>query len=232
MTDQPFRARFLAASATVLTCAATLFAQTVGDKILVVNGRTASAPVRIINGRTYIDIESLAQATNAVFTVENHRVLLTIPTQDNATASASNAANPAYQQQRLTREFSSAVIAELAQLREWAVAETAMMKYGLAVSDGWVAAYREQSLVGLRQAEVTASTEADRNALGVLRSAVNLLTTWANGIAASRQALNGATTVDPNAVQNDQSLAKIRSCGQFLNSMIVSGSFSDDPSCH
>lgn len=231
MINQPFRTKFIASFAVLLAFAATLFAQTAGDKVLVVNGRTASAPVRMINGRTYIDIESLAQATNAVFTVENHRVLLTIPTQDAAAATGSNASNTAFQQ-RFSRDFSSAVVAELAQLREWAVAETAMMKYGLAVSDGWVAAYREQSLVGLRQAEVTASTESDRNALGVLRSAVGLLTTWADGIAASRQALNGATTVDPNAVQNDQSLAKIRSCGQFLNSMIVSGTFSDDPSCH
>lgn len=231
MTRKPFCSNWLVSAAILSACATTVLAQTVGDKVLVVNGRTASSPVRIINGRTYIDIESLAQATNAVFTVENHRVLLTIPSADGSSASGSNAPG-APNQQRLSREFSSAVIAELAQLREWAVAETAMMKYGLAVSDGWVAAYREQSLVGLRQAEVTASTDADRNALGVLRSAVGLLSNWANGIAASRQALNGATTVDPNAVQNDQSLAKIRSCGQFLNSMIVSGYFSDDPSCH
>ncbi|HEY8715305.1 MAG TPA: hypothetical protein VIM00_07970 [Candidatus Acidoferrum sp.] len=231
MINQPFRCTFLASFVALLSLATTLFAQTAGDKVLVVNGRTASTPVRMINGRTYIDIESLAQATNAVFTVENHRVLLTIPPQETTATSGSSAANTPYQQ-RFSREFSSAVIAELAQLREWAVAETAMMKYGLAVSDGWVAAYREQSLVGLRQAEVAASSESDRNALGVLRSAVGLLTTWADGIAATRRALNGATTVDPNAVQNDQSLAKIRSCGQFLNSMIVSGTFSDDPSCH
>jgi len=58
------------------------------------------------------------------------------------------------------------------------------------------------------------------------------MTNWANGVIAARQALNGAATVDPNALQNDTAYAKIRSCSQFLNSMIVSGAFNDDPSCH
>jgi len=93
MINQPFRCTFLASFVALLSLATTLFAQTAGDKVLVVNGRTASTPVRMINGRTYIDIESLAQATNAVFTVENHRVLLTIPPQETTATSGSSAAN-------------------------------------------------------------------------------------------------------------------------------------------
>ena len=107
-----------------------------------------------------------------------------------------------------------------------------MITYGLAVSDAWAQQYQEQVLVGLRQAEVAASTDADRNALQLLHNEVDKLNTWAGGVFAARQALNGASTVDPNALQNDQSLAKIRSCGQFLNSMIVSRTFTDDPICH
>jgi hypothetical protein len=33
-------------------------------------------------------------------------------------------------------------------------------------------------------------------------------------------------------VQSDQSLAKISNCSRFLSSMLVSGIFSDDQSCH
>ncbi|HEY2352523.1 MAG TPA: hypothetical protein VGH83_08420 [Candidatus Acidoferrum sp.] len=212
--------------ACVLTLSGVLFAQSTGDKVLVVNGRTAGSPVRQIDGRSYIDIETLAQVTNGIFTVEPNRIVLTIPSPE-AAGSASTQS-----QQRLSRDFSAAAIGELAQMREWRVAIIAMIKYGLAVSDAWVQDYHEQTQVGLRQAEVAAVTDADRNALQLLRSQDDMLTNWANGVNSARQALNGASTVDPNAVQNDQALAKIRKCGGFLNAMIISGTFSDDPSCH
>jgi hypothetical protein len=219
--------RFLLSLALVLALSGMLFAQST-DKILVVNGKTAGAPVRQIDGRSYVDIEALAQVTNGIFTVEPNRIVLTIPSPDAGTTANTSAQPP----QRLSRDFSAAAVAELAQMREWRVALRAMVKYGLAVSDAWVQDYHEQSLVGLRQAEVAATTDADRAALQLLRGEGDMLTSWANGVNAARQALNGASTVDPNALQNDTALAKIRNCNQFLNSMIVSGAFADDPSCH
>jgi hypothetical protein len=214
----------------VLMLSGLLFAQRTGDKILVVNGRTAGSPLRQIDGKSYVDIETLAQLTNAVFTVEPHRIVMTIPGPE--AAASANSAAPAQPVQRFSRDFSSAAIAELGVMREWRVAVTAVIKYGLAVSDAWVQDYHEQTLVGLRQAEVSATTNADRDALQLLHSQADMLTSWANGVNAARQALNGASTVNPNALQDDQALAKIRSCGQFLNSMIVSGVFNDDPTCH
>jgi len=217
----------------------TLFAQRTADKTLVVNGKTAAARVRQIDGHSYVDIESLAQATNAVFTVEPHRIVLTIPAAEAAPrpATAPVAAPPpttvvAEPVPALSREFRSAAIAELSEMREWRGAVRAMILYGLAVSDAWVQSYQDQVQAGLQQAAVVATTQPDQSALQLLRNEADNLTSWANGVYAARKALNGATTVDPNALQNDQALAKIRSCGQFLNSMIVTGTFADDPSCH
>jgi hypothetical protein len=221
--------RFLFLLVVAVACSDLLLAQSTADKILVVNGKAAGSPLRQIDGRSYVDIETLAQVTNGTYTVESNRVLLTIPTTSNATA-ASTPSTPAAQS--LSREFAAAAIAELAQMREWRVAVRAMIKYGLAVSDTWVQDYREQTLVGLRQAEVAASTDADQQALQLLRNEAAQLTSWADGVNAARQALNGASTVDPNSLQNDTALAKIRTCGQFLNSMIVTGTIADDPSCH
>src|SRR4029077_14266824 len=117
-------------------------------------------------------------------------------------------------QQVISRDFASAAIAELAEMREYRGTIRAMITYGLAVSDAWAQNYQEQVLVGLRQAEVAATTDADRNALQLLHNEVDKLNTCASGVYAARQALNGASTVDPNALQNDQALAKIRGCGQ------------------
>ena len=220
--------RFALYLASVLALSGMLFAQST-NKTLVVNGKTAGAGVRQINGRLYIDLETLAQATNAVFTVEPHRVLLTIPPSD---AGAVATDDSTQNSQRLSRDFSSAAISALAAMREWRVAVRAMILYGLAVSDTWVQAYHQQTLDALRQAGVVASTEADKNALQLLSNEADMMTAWANQVDVARQELNGARTVDPNTLKDDPTLAKIQKCSQFLNSMVLSGTFNDDPTCH
>ncbi|MGB2890899.1 MAG: hypothetical protein WBC04_24670 [Candidatus Acidiferrales bacterium] len=213
----------------VLALAGVLFAQSTPDKTLVVNGKTAEAAVRQIDGRSYVDVETLAQVTNAVLTVEPHRTVLTIPASNSG---ATPSAAPVQSPQGLSRNFATAAIADLAEMREWRGAIAAMITHGLAVSDAWAQDYYERVQTGLRLAGIAASTEADQNALQLLRNEADKLASWANGVFAARQALNGATTVDPNALQNDPALPKIRSCGQFLNVMLVSGAFADDSSCH
>src|SRR5450432_1201432 len=228
--------RFFLSLAVVLILASIVFAQSTGDKTLVVNGKTATSPVRLIDGRSYVDIETLAEVTNGTFAVEAHRILLTIPSAASAERAATNAvavnAAAVQNQQVITRDFAAASIAELAEMREYRGTIRAMITYGLAVSEAWAQQYQEQVLVGLHQADVAAANDADRNALQLLHNEADKLNAWAGGVYAARQALNGASTVDPNALQNDPVLAKIRSCGQFLNSMIVSRTFADDPICH
>ena len=221
--------RFFFYLASLLAFSGMLFAQSTSNKTLVVNGKIASAGVRQINGRLYIDLETFAQATNAVFTVEARRVVLTIPPSDAGTVPTDESAQNS---PRLSRDFSSAAISALANMREWRVAVRAMILYGLAVSDTWVQAYHNQTLDAIRQAGVAASTDADKNALQLLQSEADAMTAWANQVESARQELNGARTVDPNTLQNDPTLAKIQKCSQFLNSMVLSGTFNDDPSCH
>jgi hypothetical protein len=221
--------RFVLQFALVLALSGMLFAQSTTNKTLVVNGKTAGAPVRQINGRLYVDLETLAQATNAVLSVEPHRVVLNIPPSDTG-AVASN--DSTQNSQKLSRDFSSAAIAALSAMREWRVAVRAMILYGLAVSDTWVQTYHQQTLDALGQAAIAASTDADKNALQPLRNEADMITAWANQVQADRQQLNAEKTVDPNALRDDPALAKIQKCSQFLHSMVLSGIFNDDPSCH
>jgi hypothetical protein len=220
--------RFVLYLAFVLLLSGMLFAQST-NKSLVVNGKITGAGVRQINGRLYVDLEALAQATNAVFTVEPRRVVLTIPPADAAPVASDDSAQNS---QKLSRDFSSAAISALAAMREWRVAVRAMILYGLAVSETWVQAYHQQSMDAFQQAAVVASTDADKNALQVLRNEADMMTSWANQVEADRQQLNGEKVVDPNALKDDPALAKIQKCSQFLNSMVLSGSFNDDPTCH
>ncbi|MGB8539995.1 MAG: hypothetical protein WCD49_00020, partial [Candidatus Acidiferrales bacterium] len=71
--------RFLIWPGFVLALAGTLSAQTASDKVLVINGKTVDSPVVQIGGRSYVDVEAIAQLTNGSFVVDPHRVVLTIP---------------------------------------------------------------------------------------------------------------------------------------------------------
>lgn len=303
--------RFLIWLGFVVALAGTLSAQTASDKVLVVNGKTVDSGLIQIGGRSYVDVEAIAQVTNGSFVVDPHRVVLNIPAAtapaptaaaattpahagattkpaaaavattpdavvsvpanaapaaqtaaDRATAqvtapnggapvsaSAAAAANQAANEaaeaaaeaaappppvppKGISRQFASVSVATLADMREWRGAISAMISHGLAVSDAWAAGYRDQVQADLSQAEVAANTDDDRNALQLLRNEESNLESWWDTVLGQRQDLNGASTIDPDALKNDPMLAKIRSCSQFLNTMLVSGAFSDNSACH
>ncbi len=223
--------RSLLLVALILFSAKTGFAQANSGKTskpLVVNGKTMDAEVAQINGHSYVDLETLAQLTNGVVTVEPNRIVLTIPAA--STAAPTSAAPPP--PEGLSRDFASAGVSALADMREWRGAISMMITYGLVVSASWSTDYHDRVEADLSQATVAATTESDQNALPLLRNEFDKLNSWANEVLTARRSLNGAKTVDPNALKNDPSLAKINECGRFLNGMIVSRVFSDNASCH
>ena len=209
----------------VLSIAAVLLAQRAPNKTLVVNGKTTGAAIVQIDGRSYVDIETLAQITNGIVTVEPNRIVLTIPVSEPGAA-------PLPAPERLSKNFASAAIAELAGMREWRGAIGIILTYGVPVVGTWPQDYRNRAEADLMQAAVAASTASDQDALGLLRNDFANLAQWASDVVATRQALNATKTVDPNILQNDPALAKIADCSRFLGTMLVSGVFSDNASCH
>lgn len=209
----------------VLSIAAVLLAQRAPNKTLVVNGKTTGAAIVQIDGRSYVDIETLAQITNGIVTVEPNRIVLTIPVSEPGAA-------PLPAPERLSKNFASAAIAELAGMREWRGAIGIILTYGVPVVGTWPQDYRNRVEADLMQAAVAASTASDQDALGLLRNDFANLAQWASDVVATRQALNATKTVNPDIMQNDPALAKISDCSRFLGSMLVSGVFADNSSCH
>ncbi len=197
--------RYFALIGLVFIFAGLLWAQRGPDKKLEVNGRTMDSPILQIGGRSYVDLETLARITNGVIAVQPDRVVLTIPT-----ATAPSAARPSPPPDALSREFAREAIGLLAEMREWR---------------GGVEA-------DLQRVAVAAVTPGDQQALQLLRNEFDNLSNWADSLIAERQSLNATKTVDPNITQNDQALAKLSACSNFLSSILVSGTFSDDASCH
>lgn len=236
MMQIPVKVRWIVLFGSILFSAGTSLAQgasSPASKILVVNGKTVDAEVKDIHGRSYVDVETLAQITNAVVTVEPNRIVLTIPAPNTAATSAAAATNVApLPPEGLSRDFASAGVSTLADMREWRGAISMMITYGLVVSASWSSDYHDRVEADLAQAAVAATTDSDQSALPLLRSEFDKLSSWASDVLAARQSLNGAKTLDPNALKNDPSLARITDCGRFLSGMIVSREFSDNASCH
>jgi hypothetical protein len=208
----------------VLSLPGVVFAQRPPEKKLLVNGKTTGVTVLQVDGHSYVDIETLAQITNGSVTVEPNQIVLTIPNSNSDAASPQAA-------QGLSKDFASAAIAALAEMKEWKGALGTMVTFGLAVDGRWAQTYHDRAETSLAQASVAAATNSDHNALRLLSNQFANLAKWASEVVAERQALNGARTVAPNAVQNDPVLSKFSNCSKFLSIMLGSGTFVDNSSC-
>jgi hypothetical protein len=222
------KAPYVILFAIILTCAGMLFAQTTGDRALFVNGKAAGNVVQI-GGHSYVDIDTVVQITNGSVTIEPNRVLLTISAPAPVPSIVAAAAPPL---PGLSREFTRAAIAELAEMREWRGAIGTILTYGVPVVGSWPQDYHDHVNSDLLQVAVTASSAADQDALQLLRNEFSNLAQWASDVVSTRQSINATNTVNPNAMQNDQTLKKISDCSQFLSSMLVSGTFADNANCH
>ena len=96
----------------------------------------------------------------------------------------------------------------------------------------WPQDYHDHVEADLQRVAVAATTPSDQDALQLVKNEFENLSNWTSTVIAERQALNATKTVDPNMMQNDQVLAKISGCSNFLSGMLVSGTFADSASCH
>jgi hypothetical protein len=215
-----------------LLFAGILLAQTAPDPAFIVNGKSVGKIVRV-DGRSYVDVEALAQAVNGSVTIEPDRVVLTIPAPETTGASgADNQPSAPPAPEGLTRGFASQAIGVLAELREWRGAIGTVLMFNVPVVGTWPQDYRDHVKADLDQSSVAAMTSDDQAAMELMRNEFSALSAWANNVVATRQNLNATNTVRPDAMQSDPALAKITACSRFLGSMLVSGTFADNPSCH
>jgi len=216
----------------VLLFAGILLAQNVPDRALIVNGKSEGIVVQM-GGHAYVDVETVAQFTNGSVTLEPNRVVLTFPASGSiAPPSPGPAPLPPAPPPGLSRNFASLAIAELAEMREWRGAVGTILTYGVPVVGTWPQDYHDRVEANLGQVGLATSTAADQDAFQLLQNEFSNVERWASDVVATRQALNATNTVRPDTMQNDPTLAKISDCSRFLSSMLVSGVFADNQSCH
>jgi hypothetical protein len=213
-----------------------LFAQSRNSRALIVNGKEQGNVVQL-NGHSYVDVETVAQFMNGSVTLESNRVLLTFPQPQPAEAQApaqeaQQSAQPQAPSGALSRNFASLAISELAEMREWRGAVGTILTYGVPVVGTWPQDYHDHVQANLDQVSVAATTSGDTDAMRLLQNEFSNVARWTGDVVSTRQSMNATNTVRPDALQNDTTLAKITNCSRFLSSMLVSGTFADDQSCH
>jgi hypothetical protein len=87
--------------------------------------------------------------------------------------SASDGSAPPTAPTGFSKDFVSAGIEAMAQMREWHAALKNAIQRGVPLSDDWLSAYRNQTQRAVRLAAVAASTPADKSAVPFLNNEFN-----------------------------------------------------------
>jgi len=105
-----------------------------------------------VDGKSYVEIESLARLTNGSLSFQPNQITLTLA----APAAGSAPANPAATT-ALSKQFQAAAIEELSLIREWRAALLNAIENNYPVTEDWAAAYRRNTRSKLTLAGAAAS---------------------------------------------------------------------------
>ncbi len=222
-------------AAILLITATTCFAQAQHQsRVLIVNGSSGEVPVISDNGHSYVDVTALATIANGSLSFSGNKILLTIPPGTGGSAPPSaDASAPPPDPTALSRPFMKAAVEEIALIREWAAPMAYNIQQGYPIQEDWVASNRQRAADGLRMASVAASTAGDHSAVDLLTNEFNGVGEWSDRLLQAAKSMDTAKyTMSPGTLRNEPLSQKLITCWHFLGSMLVSGTYQDDSSCH
>jgi hypothetical protein len=196
------------------------------------NGQQSQVPITQMNGRSYVDVEALARASNGTISFQGGQTVLTVPggtggAASSSAASSDQSAPPA--NAGFSKEFMRAAIEAMSQVREWRSVLTNGVANGYPVKDLGLANYRVAAQQSLRLASLAANTDSDRSAFQLMTNEYQNMKNLSDKILASAQNMN---YIEPDAVSKDPLDQQIITCARSLAAMASSGQFVDDGSCH
>jgi len=198
------------------------------QKTVVINGHSGDAMVYTIDGKSYVDLESLARISHGSLSFSGGRITLTVPDGGEAQAHPADHDKPG-----LSDGFVRAALQDVATIKEWTNTIAYAVQRGVPGDGSRLVAFHDRAADQLRLARVAAVNESDQSALRLLTNHFNLMSGWNDKLVGERKRMDtGKYSIDPNALANDETYQKITGCSKFLNSMLPSGHFQDDRSCN
>ena len=189
-----------------------------------ITGHAGEAQLIQINGKSYVEIETLARLTQGTLSFKSNQTTLTLPPLDaEAQASAPHA------KAGFSTAFVQAGIEEMSLIREWRIAIVNAVKNNNPISEDWVSAHHRLAEKNLALASAATSTDADRSAFPLLTAEYNNMQKLSELYIAMRKQ---NTSISPDNFNNNSLEDQILSCARGFVSMTENHEFQDQASCH
>jgi hypothetical protein len=196
------------------------------SRTLTVDGYSGQVPVIQVNGKSYVEIESLARLTGSSMTFRANQTILKLPT------SAASTPTPETNQSAksgFSKDFLRAGIEEMTAIREWRVAIVSAIQNNYPVTDDWVARYRTTASSKLALASTALVTDSDRSGVSLLTNEFGNMQKFSDNYLAMHKS---QTYISPDSLDNDPLDRQILECARGLAALIVGGQFQDVSTCH
>jgi hypothetical protein len=188
-----------------------------------ITGHAGEAQILQINGKSYVEIESLARLTQGTLSFKAHQTTLTLPSSNSAGQASAPHAKAGF-----STAFVQAGIEEMGVIREWRIAIVNAVQKNTPVSEEWVSTHHRLADKTLSLASAAASTDDDRNAFPLLTAEFNNMQKLSELYLSLRKQ---ASFISPDNF--DISLEEqILSCARGFVSMTENHEFQDQASCH
>jgi len=189
-----------------------------------VAGHAGEAQLIQVNGKSYIEIETLARLTQGTLSFKANQTILTLPAADSTPPPPATHAKAGF-----SRDFIQASIEEMGVIREWRVAIVKAVQNNTPVAEDWVSAQHRLAEKNLALASSVVSTDDDRSSLPLLSAEFNNMEKLSEQYIAVR---NQAAFISPDTFHSDPLEQQILKCAQDFASMTESHQFQDQPACH
>jgi hypothetical protein len=199
-------------------------AQTQQGGTLTIAGQLDQAPIIKINGKSYVEIESLARITHGSVKFQGSQTILTLPGASTAAAITQPVKAP-----QLSGGYLSAEIEALTQIREWRAALAGAVENNRPVTEGWVGGLRRTAEAKFQLATAAATTDQDHKAVELLGNVFTAMKQVSDQFLLMHTQDN---YTPPDSFDNNALDQKIVSCQAALVAMAATKQFQDEPSCH
>jgi len=186
-------------------------------------GHSGEAQLLQVDGKSYVEIETLALLTQGTLSFKTNRTILTLP------PSEAGAPEPTPQvKQGFSTAFIQAGIEEMSLIREWRIAIVNAVQNNNPVSEDWVSAHHRLADKNLSLASSATSTDDDRSAFPLLTAEFNNMQKLSELYLTLRKQASAISPDNFDISLEDQ----ILSCARGFVSMTENHEFQDQASCH
>jgi len=191
--------------------------------ILTIAGHPGEAQLLQLNGKSYVDIETLALLTKGTLSFKANQTILTLQASTPEVQASTAQVKPG-----LSRAFIQASVEEITVILEWRNAIVNAVQINTPLSEDWVAARHRLAEKNLALASAAVASDEDRSAYPLLSAEFNNMQKLSELYLATR---NQNRFISPQNFGNAPLEEQILSCAQGFATMTEKHEFQDQATC-